>query len=220
MSATKESEQHLETLCDRITRAAEGKDRLIVAIAGAPASGKSTLSARLCQRLNAEASEGDIAAVVPMDGFHLDDGVLREQGTLARKGAPFTFDFGGLNAILSRLKTNREDAIAVPLFDRDLEIARAGARLIPRSCKIILVEGNYLLLDLAPWSGLKQYFDLSVALSVPFPTLEKRLIARWTGLGFSPDEAFRRARENDLANASLVQEKGLDATLVIEAEDP
>lgn len=218
MSATKESEQHLETLCDRITKAAEGKDRLIVAIAGAPGSGKSTLSAHLCQRLNAVATDGDIAAVVPMDGFHLDDGLLREQGTLARKGAPFTFDFGGLNSILSRLKANREDAIAVPLFDRDLEIARGGARLIPKGRKIILVEGNYLLLDLPPWSSLRQYFDLSVALSVPFPTLEKRLIARWTEQGFSPDEARRRARENDLVNAALVQEKGLGATLVIAAE--
>ncbi|TNB49573.1 nucleoside/nucleotide kinase family protein [Martelella lutilitoris] len=219
MNATTQKEHRFDRVFDAIHEAAEGKDRLIVAIAGAPGSGKSTLSDRLCQRLNAGAADGDLAAVVPMDGFHLDDGVLREQGTLARKGAPFTFDVGGLNSILSRLKANREDAVAVPLFDRDLEIARAGARIIPKSRKIILVEGNYLLLDLPPWSGLKRYFDLSVALSVPFSTLETRLIARWTEQGFSQGEARRRARENDLVNAGLVQEKGLDATLVIEAEE-
>lgn len=219
MSATTQSEQHLETLCDRITEAAADESRLIVAIAGAPGSGKSTLSEQLCRKLNAEAGDGDLAAVVPMDGFHLDDHVLREMGTLARKGAPFTFDFGGLNSMLARLKADEEDAIAVPLFDRSLEISRAGARLVPRSRRIVLVEGNYLLLAMDPWSALRRYFDFSVALSVPFPTLEQRLVARWIEQGFSLKEARRRAHENDLINAALVLEKGLNATLTIEMED-
>ena len=216
MSATRQRQKHIDRLHGRILEAASGKSRLIIAIAGAPGSGKSTLSDHLCNRLNAGSADGELAAVVPMDGFHLDDCVLRENGTLARKGAPFTFDFGGLNSMLSRLKANQEDAIAVPLFDRDLEIARAGARIIPRRRKIILVEGNYLLLDQHPWADLRQYFDLSVALSVPFSTLETRLIARWTAQGFPLDEARRRAQENDLINAGLVQEKGLNAALIIE----
>lgn len=213
MTAISEQEDRAMAICARIEEAAHGRDRLIVAIAGAPGSGKSTLSDRLCRMLNAQ--PGDVAAVMPMDGFHLDDGVLREKGTLARKGAPFTFDFGGLSAMLARLKANREDSIAVPLFDRDLEISRAGARIIAKSRKIVIVEGNYLLLDQAPWSGLRQYFDLTIALAVPFATLEERLVRRWLDQGLSPEQALKRARENDIVNARLVRDHGLAADLVV-----
>ncbi|TPW27644.1 nucleoside/nucleotide kinase family protein [Martelella alba] len=219
MIPSAQTDKKRETLCRQIEQAATGKSRVLVAIAGAPGSGKSTLSDLLCRRLNERSADGDVAAVVPMDGFHLDDSVLRDAGTLARKGAYFTFDFGGLNAMLLRLKANQEDAIAVPLFDRDLEISRAGARIIPKDRTIILVEGNYLLLDQSPWSALARHFDLTIALDVPFALLEQRLIARWTEQGFPLDEARRRAHENDLINASLVQHKGLGAMLTITADD-
>ncbi|WP_176086522.1 nucleoside/nucleotide kinase family protein [Martelella sp. HB161492] len=215
MSAYAEQHAAVDDLAERIRVLADGRSRLLVAIAGAPGSGKSTLSSRLCDRLNGAAAKTPAAAVVPMDGFHLDDTVLTQQGMLARKGAPFTFDFGGLDALLGRLARNDEDAIAVPLFDRDLEIARAGARLISRNCPIILVEGNYLLLDQAPWSAIRRHFDLTVALDVPLAVLEDRLVARWLEQGFTLAAAQRRARENDLVNARLVRQSGIDADLVV-----
>jgi pantothenate kinase len=176
--------------------------RRLVAIAGAPGSGKSTFSCELCKRLNARSS--GIAAAVQMDGFHYDDAVLRSRGTLARKGAPFTFDVGGLRALLERLRTNQEAEIAVPVFDRELEVSRASARLIPRAVPLILVEGNYLLLDEAPWRQLRPLFDLTVALVVPEEELERRLIDRWIGLDLDRSEAEERARTNDLDNARRV----------------
>jgi hypothetical protein len=107
------------------------------------------------------------AALLPMDGYHYDDGVLIERGLRARKGAPETFDVLGLLHMLDRLKRNQEDEIAVPVFDRDLEISRAGARLIPRAVRALIVEGNYLLLDRKPWSCLRAMFDVTVAVDAP-----------------------------------------------------
>jgi pantothenate kinase len=118
--------------------------RVLVAIAGAPGSGKSTVAEALVAQLN-QVTPGR-AAVLPMDGYHYDNMLLGQLGRLARKGAPDTFDISGLRHMLARLRDNFEDAVVVPVFDRDLEIARAGARLIPASVDIIVVEGNYLLL--------------------------------------------------------------------------
>ena len=176
--------------------------RLLVAIAGPPGAGKSTLSDGLVQRLNGR--EPGCAAVLPMDGYHYDDGVLHERGLRPRKGAPNTFDVGGLIHMLERLRRNLEDEVAVPVFDRDLEIARAGARLVPRSVRIIVVEGNYLLLDREPWSGLDGLFDLTVMLTVPEPVLRQRLEARWTGYALSPEDMAHKLDVNDLPNGREV----------------
>lgn len=122
--------------------------RQLVAIAGAPGSGKSTFATYLEGVLN-KTNSGS-AAIVPMDGFHFDDAVLGQQNASARKGAPFTFDIGGMAATLRRLKENVEPQVAVPVFDRSIEISRAGGRLIPQKTPIVLVEGNYRLLDIPP----------------------------------------------------------------------
>jgi len=107
------------------------------------------------------------AAIVPMDGFHFDDAVLAARGDLPRKGAPHTFDVDGLAHLLGRLQANHASEVAIPLFDRHLEVARAGAALIAQDVELLLVEGNYLLLDQAPWDQLAAFFDLSERISFP-----------------------------------------------------
>jgi len=87
------------------------------------------------------------ACVLAMDGFHFDDRVLESRGHGARKGAPYTFDVAGLAVILQRLKADDGVEVAVPVFDRSLEIARAGAAIIPASARIVLVEGTSSLLQ-------------------------------------------------------------------------
>lgn len=124
------------------------ESRTIVAIAGAPGSGKSTLAEALVDGLNAR--DPGRAALLPMDGFHFDDRVLDALGRRARKGAPDTFDVGGLDHALARLGARDEAFVAVPVFDRGIEIARAGARLIPAETPVIVAEGNYLLLAEPP----------------------------------------------------------------------
>ena len=100
--------------------------RRIVAVAGPPGSGKSTPAERAAAALGGRSGGADVLA---MDGFHFDDEVLVPRGWRPRKGAPHTFDVGGLAAMLARLDRNDEEFVAVPRFDREIEIARAGARL-------------------------------------------------------------------------------------------
>ena len=145
-----------------------------------------------------------MAAVIPMDGFHLDDQVLAERHLLARKGAPQTFDVAGFRHLLLRLRDDSEPEIAVPVFDRSLEISRAGARMIPASVRILLVEGNYLLLQDAPWRDLAPAFDLTVMVREPRERLEARLIARWQSFGFDEEKSRAKVTQNDLPNVDLV----------------
>lgn len=177
--------------------------RTLTAIAGPPGAGKSTLAARLAVKLN-EANAGR-AAVFEQDGYHFDDIVLEARGLRARKGAPETFDVAGFYHMLRRLKGNQEDEVAVPVFDRSIEIARAGARLIPRAVRCLIVEGNYLLLNRSPWSDLLPLFDTTVMISVSEETLRRRLTARWEGFNLPPDEVAAKVDANDLPNGRLIR---------------
>ena len=190
-----------------------GTGRCAVAVVGAPGSGKSTLAERLASHVN-ETAPGS-AAVLPMDGYHFDDRVLVARGLRARKGAPETFDVGGLLHMLRRLKGNEEDEIAVPVFDRALEIARAGASLIPRSVSRVIVEGNYLLLDRPPWRGLRAFFDITVAIAVPEDVLRQRLTERWQGYGLTPKEVEAKLELNDLPNGCFVASNSVPADFVL-----
>jgi pantothenate kinase len=184
-------------------------NRVVVAIAGAPGSGKSTVAEALVAQLN-QAVPGR-AAVLPMDGYHYDNMLLGHFGRLAHKGAPDTFDVYGLRHMLVRLRDNFEDAVVVPVFDRDLEIARAGARLIPASVDIIVVEGNYLLLREPPWDTLRPHFDLTVMVDVPEQVLRQRLTARWQGYALPPEEITRKLEEVDLPNGRFVRSESAEA---------
>lgn len=183
-------------IASRIRAKASEDGRIIVAIAGPPGAGKSEMSARLAKLLPE-------AAVVPMDGFHFDNAVLAAMGLSDRKGAPETFDCAGLEATLRRLRAVDGD-VAVPLFDRAADLARAGAAIIPVATPIVLVEGNYLLLDRAPWTRLAPLFDLTLFIDVLLDELERRLLARWAHHGREPAAARAWVEGNDLPNARLV----------------
>lgn len=198
------------TIQERLAALAGGAARVFVAIAGAPASGKSTLAEALYDSID-RAHPGR-AAILPMDGFHYDDAVLEARGTLARKGAPQTFDTDGLAAVLGRLAAG-DRPVAVPVFDRSLEISRAAARIIDPEVRLILVEGNYLLLDDPDWERLRPCFDLTLFVEVPVALLEQRLRARWDGL--APGAAEAKIAGNDLPNARLVAERSVPADMVL-----
>lgn len=202
----------LEQLIARIA-ATKRDGRLIVAIAGPPGSGKSTVADTIVETLNAD--KPGLAAVLPMDGFHFDDAVLNAMGRRAYKGAPDTFDVGGLCSLLQRISANIEPEIAVPVFDRDLEISRGSARLIPSSVQIIIVEGNWLLLNDEPWPELKPLFDLTVMMQVPEAELRRRLTKRWEGYGLSADEMAHKLDDNDLPNGRRVLRDSCSSDLVL-----
>lgn len=191
----------------------ETDGRRFLAVAGAPGSGKSTIADTLMTRL--EALAPGVAVILPMDGFHFDDAVLHAAGRRPWKGAPDTFDVGGLASVLARLRANTEEVVAVPVFDRDLEISRGSARLITRDRRLIIVEGNYLLLDQAPWSGLAAQFDLTVMIDVPEPVLQARLRNRWAHYDLSEDQILQKLEDNDLPNGRTVQKHSRPADLIL-----
>lgn len=190
-----------------IRQKATGQGRLLVALAGPPGAGKSTLAADVVAALGAGGK------AVPMDGFHYDDAVLIARGARDRKGAPDTFDVPGFRHLLTRLRC--EDEVAIPLFDRDLEISRAGADIVGPDDRILIVEGNYLLLNEAPWPDLAPLFDLTIWIDVPEAELVGRLQARWAHYGKSPSEARAWIDGNDLPNIRRVVAGSRPADLTI-----
>lgn len=204
-------DQKLDELAQKLL---QGSGRRLVAVVGAPSSGKSEIAEAMEARINAD-TPGRVA-VVPMDGFHYDDAVLDELDLRPRKGAPETFDVGGLKATLERLRAGNEPWVAVPIFSRDDELSRAGAKLIRRETEVVIVEGNYLLLDEEPWTALPA-FDLTVRLDVPEEELRRRLRRRWESYDLPEDEIRRRLEENDLPNGRRVTENSREPDMVMRA---
>ena len=202
---------HVNTLAERVLE--QDASRYLIGIAGAPASGKSTLASELARRLNAQ---GRKTVVVPMDGFHLDNGILDARGLRPRKGAPETFDAPGFLRMVTALKTG--DEVFAPLFDRPRDLAIAGAVAVPSEAKVVIVEGNYLMFDEDPWRALAPLWDLSVRVDVPLPELRARLIQRWLSLNYSSAVATRRAEGNDIPNAKRVIDKSLPCDLTLNGQ--
>jgi len=176
--------------------------RLLVGIAGAPGAGKSTLADQLLRQMNTGA-ERQQAVVVPMDGFHLDNALLDAAGLRAVKGSPQTFDVAGFYALLRRIAQG-ESPVYLPVFDRHSDLSRAAADVVSDDHKIVLIEGNYILLDEPNWRELASLFDLSIFMDVPVNILEQRLLDRWLGFGLSASEASSKAHDNDLPNGQRV----------------
>ena len=206
--AVRDAVDAIVSLIDAL-HARAGGTRVILALAGPPAAGKSTLSGALMGRL------GRNAAILPMDGFHLDNALLDERGLRARKGAPATFDVAGFTSTLGRVRRDKGSVVA-PAFDRRLDLARGGAIEIAPRHRTIVVEGNYLLLNEAPWSSLARAYDGSVFLHVPESLVRERILARWRRHGLDERAASARALENDIPNASLVLRSSLRADLVLD----
>ena len=196
----------ISALCDKISKTAFTGLRRVVALVGPPASGKSTLAAELATHL-------PDAAVLGMDGFHLDNAILKARARLHTKGAPDTFDALGFRSLVQRLKTDA--TLYVPVFDRSQEITINAAEVIGPEVKTVIVEGNYLLLKSPLWQDLRPHWDLSMALDVPLDQIETRLLARWRDLELAEDEVHSKVYGNDLPNARIVRENSFDADMII-----
>ena len=209
--------RHRDAVLALIKQHHQPGQRLLIAIAGPPGSGKSTLAESVVTALNADANADHHAALLPMDGFHLDTDMLVERGLVARRGAPEIFDAAGFVKLIKAVRTSRDD-IRYPVYDRSEERAIADAATLTADTEIVVVEGNYLLLETSPWNQLKIYFDAQVLLSCSLETLERRLMTRWLKFGYKPKEAVEKVAGNDLKNARLVIEHSTKADLTLSDE--
>ena len=204
-------EQDVELVCDLIRSKLSSDSRTIIGIAGPPASGKSTLAEAVVQSLNAEQVDSvPFASLLPMDGYHLDNRLLESRGLLARKGAPETFNAAGFCEAVKRLSTATRETFH-PKFDRQMDLAIANSISIHPNTPVVVVEGNYLLLNTAPWSALRSVFAATVFVSPSIEELQNRLKQRWLKHGLDPISAAQRTESNDMPNAKLVLEESCDA---------
>ncbi|MEM7333539.1 MAG: nucleoside triphosphate hydrolase [Chloroflexota bacterium] len=193
-----------------------GSSRFILGIVGPPGAGKSTIAEALYEQLEEIAPQRSI--IVPMDGFHLDDATLKEMGLHHLKGIPDTFDAEGFISLLTSIRQasldNATPNIPVPLFDRAIESTIQNGRFVRPSHQIILVEGNYLLLNRPPWHKIRQLCDETWYLDVPENVLTPRLIDRHMDGGKSHADAVEKANMTDLPNARLVNQSKHHATRI------
>lgn len=201
----------LENALDRALSLTKSSDtRVMIGLVGKPGVGKSTLSNYLLKKLPKEST-----ALLPMDGYHLSNTQLKLLGRSDRKGAPDTFDSHGFVDLLQRIMSNSIDEIYFPIFHREIEESIAAEGVIHPHTSLILTEGNYLLLDIAGWSGVAKTLTESWFIDVDNDKRMARLVARHIKYGKSFEDAHAWAHGSDEANAELIETTRANADVIV-----
>lgn len=196
---------------ERIHNLAQSGRRKILGLVGSPGSGKSTLASALQQQFP------DTTQIIPMDGFHLSNSVLRRQGLAHRKGAQDTFDSGGYVALLARLLDSYEkETVYAPEFIREIEEPIANSIEILPTTRLIITEGNYLLLLDGAWANVRGYLDESWYINVDSSIRTERLVKRHEFFGRSHQSALDWVEQTDEPNARLIEATKDKADLVFD----
>jgi pantothenate kinase len=179
---------------------ASASARTIIGIIGKPGGGKSTLSKYLLKEM-----DPTLVSVVPMDGFHLSNKVLKELGRSDRKGAQDTFDVKGFTNLIERIKLDSADPIYYPIFDRSIEESIAAQGVVYPSTRVVIVEGNYLMHDKDGWQEISPLLDQSWYAFLDEDIRISRLISRHIAFGKDPESAKAWAKGSDQVNAELIE---------------
>jgi pantothenate kinase len=188
-------------LLDRAVALLDQPGRSVLGIAGAPASGKSTLAALLLVELERQRPAAVVG--VGMDAFHIGHRVLLRHGMTDVKGAPETFDAVGFIHLLHRIRTEIGTVYA-PEFDRDIEDSLAHVVEVGPEIRLVISEGNYLLLDTPPWDRVRPLLDEAWFVHLADDERRRRMVARHQRHGHDLQSAQARTFGNDERNAQLV----------------
>ena len=175
-------------------------ERVLIGIIGKPGAGKSTLSKFLMAKLPKE-----FVTVVPMDGYHLSNKVLKELKRADRKGAPDTFDVAGFISLVKRIRSEQTQNIYYPIFDRAIEESIAAQGVVTSATKVVIIEGNYLLHNDGGWEVCNDLLDESWMVDVDDDKRISRLISRHISYGKEPEAAKAWAKGTDEVNAKLIE---------------
>lgn len=200
------------TLLERVEALAASPARSVLGITGAPGAGKSTLAAALIGHLN---RHSEVAVLVPMDGFHLADVELARLGRAERKGAIDTFDGHGYLALLRRIRSEGQHVVYAPGFERTLEQPISGTIPVLPQHRLVITEGNYLLVDQEPWREVRSELAQVWYCQTPAQLRHRRLLDRHIRFGKDPEHAAQWIRAVDEPNAELVESVRGSADLVL-----
>ncbi|MFE3637367.1 nucleoside/nucleotide kinase family protein [Streptomyces sp. NPDC059168] len=189
--------------------------RTLLGVAGGPGAGKTTLAEHLVRALNTGGPPW--VAHVPMDGFHLADAELDRLGRRDRKGAPDTFDAAGYAALLRRLREETGEVVYAPGFERVLEQPIAGAIPVPPSARLVVTEGNYLLLREGSWARVRPCLDEVWFCEIGEEERIRRLVARHVEFGKERAAAAAWVLGTDQRNAELIATTRDRADLLVPA---
>lgn len=192
---------------------AKAKRRHLLGIVGAPGAGKSTFSHYLVNAVKAKLGPA-AAVVVPMDGFHMTNAKLRALGIWELKGIPQSFEAQSFVDLLLKLKEGSEP-VACPTFDRAIEEPTDGGVLVEPEHKLVVIEGNYLLLKDEPWARIKEILDDCWFLDSDIDSIEPRLLERHIAGGRTAAQARIKVDSTDLPNARLIHESACRASRVV-----
>ncbi|KAH7013256.1 P-loop containing nucleoside triphosphate hydrolase protein [Ilyonectria destructans] len=188
----------------------EGQNRLLVALAGPPGSGKSTIAAQVVQQVASMPSGPSIVAV-SVDGFHLSRATLRSlpnaTEALARRGAPWTFDSAAAAKLVQRLRDGAgKYSVTAPTFDHAVKDPVPDDLMVGPHVQVCILEGNYLLSDEEPWGGIASIVDECWLIKVDTLLARSRVAERHlkSGIEDTMEKALKRANENDLVNGEYV----------------
>ncbi|NQX29326.1 metallophosphoesterase [Microbacteriaceae bacterium VKM Ac-2854] len=205
----------VHAVADLIRKTAEGRALTLVGLTGSPGSGKSSFAAELV-------AEIDDALLLPMDGYHLPQSELTRLGRRGRMGAPDTFDVAAFSTLLERLRSVVPgDTVFARGFDRSIEEPVPDAVRLPIGARtVILVEGNYLLLDEDGWAGVGALLDLRLHLDLEPDERLRRLEARHIRFGKTPQQARAWAVGTDEVNAERIEAAAITADARVHAQEP